>query len=589
MKKNPPRSRSTGVVIAALLTGSITACGVLDDTLRSVPDAVIVSVVGTNDVHGQLLPGEQRGGLTTLSGYVSALRAAREADGGAVVLVDAGDMWQGTLESNLTEGAGVVAAYNTLGYAAAAIGNHEFDFGPQGGAATPQKAGDDPRGALKQRATETDFPLLAANLIDEATGAPVAWPNVRPSILLEAAGIPIGVIGVVTSNAFVTTIAANTGGLRIGSLSDAIVREAKELRAAGAALVVVVAHAGSRCSAFDDPTDLATCNLSGEILRVAQQIPAGLVDHIVAGHVHQGIAHVVNGIAVTSSYSNTYAFSRVDFRIDRSDGSVLERRIFPPQILCPMRDASGGECVWVTSSDDATRRPIYEGRQVHPDAAIGRIAARAAADARAIKEQPLGVFLETPFTLEGNPESPLGNLVTDALYESADVDIVFHNVSGGLRAILPQGELTYGSVYEMFPFDNRVVILEMSGADLRRIVGAQAPKQHRRTGFSGMRVFVTCNTGRMSVKMQLTDGREIMDDDRLRVLANDFLATGGDEILTPAMPDDGFRYADDARLIRDVIADWFRNRGGRLRAEQFQDEHTRWNLPAPLPADCSFG
>ena len=101
-------------------------------------DGVRIAVVGTNDVHGQLLPTEDRGGLVELSGYVAALRASGDAD--AVLLVDAGDMWQGTLESNLDEGASVTAAYEALGYAAAAIGNHEFDFGPAGRATPPAAA-----------------------------------------------------------------------------------------------------------------------------------------------------------------------------------------------------------------------------------------------------------------------------------------------------------------------------------------------------------------------------------------------------------------------------------------------------------------
>ena len=81
-----------------------------------------LSIVGTNDLHGGILQRGDRGGLALLGGYLDNLRAARARDGGAVLLLDAGDMFQGTLESNLNEGAIVVAAYNALGYAAAAIG-----------------------------------------------------------------------------------------------------------------------------------------------------------------------------------------------------------------------------------------------------------------------------------------------------------------------------------------------------------------------------------------------------------------------------------------------------------------------------------
>src|SRR5215470_1249285 len=71
--------------------------------------AVTLSIIGTNDLHGAL----ER--LPLFAGFMANLRAARAADGG-VVLVDGGDMFQGTLESNLAEGADVVRAYNQLGY-----------------------------------------------------------------------------------------------------------------------------------------------------------------------------------------------------------------------------------------------------------------------------------------------------------------------------------------------------------------------------------------------------------------------------------------------------------------------------------------
>src|SRR5689334_14499712 len=99
---------------------------------------VTISIIGTNDLHGGVISNDGRGGLALLDGYVRNLRAARARDGGGVVLLDAGDLFQGTLESNLNEGAVVISAYNALQYDAATIGNHEFDFGPAGPAASPQ-------------------------------------------------------------------------------------------------------------------------------------------------------------------------------------------------------------------------------------------------------------------------------------------------------------------------------------------------------------------------------------------------------------------------------------------------------------------
>ena len=549
-------------------------------------DLVVISILGTNDVHGELIPQADRGGIATFSGYVAAVRSLR-ADDGSVLLVDAGDMWQGTLESNLSEGAAVVEAYNALGYAAAAIGNHEFDFGPAGPKSIPESDGDDPQGALRQRLSEIDFPVLAANLIDTATNERVAWENLQSSTMVMQSGINIGIIGVLTEHTLQTTISANTAGVRIAPLAATIIEEAQSLRAAGASLVIVLAHAGSRCTEFDDPFDLSSCDTAGEVMRVANDIPPGLVDHIVAGHVHQGIAHIVNGIVITSSYSNTRAFSRVDFTLDRNNGRVIDRHIFPPQANCVRAPDEDGRCAY--EEDDSRERARYEGRLVVPMAEVVAVANRAGEIAAQRKAEKVGVFLETEMTLHQQPESVLGNLFTDAILESYDADISIHNVYGGIRAELPEGEVTYGSLFRVFPFDNRISIIELSGLDMRKIIANQVHNERRRAGFSGMRVFVSCEAGKMSIEMIKSDGREIEDTDTLRVVANDFLLLGGDDIFTPATPEGGFTISNGTPLVRDTLVEWFKRRGGSMNAAEFRDpEKLRWNLPDSLPRECSF-
>ena len=585
------KSSKSQLLSVAIVAISLFGCVQQGDRRESGSDIVVISVIGTNDVHGELIPQEGSGGITTFSGYVAALRQARANDGG-VLLVDAGDMWQGTLESNLNEGAAVMAAYNSLGYAAAAIGNHEFDFGPEGKAAIPESDSDDPRGVLKQRAREANFPLLAANIIDEATGEPVNWENVRPSTLVNIAGVDIGIVGVATESTLLTTISANTDGLRIGPLGETISREARKLRTDGADLVIVTAHAGSGCEQFDDPLDISSCDstgkFSGEVLRAAARLPAGLVDHIVGGHRHQGVAHVVNGVAVTVSYSNARAFSRVDFTIDRAADRIIDRKVFPPQPLCPAIDATTEECLW-RIDDWAIAKPArYEDVPIAPMPAILEIAEQAARDAAQIKMDELGIVFEAAFTMAGNPESALANLVLQAILESTNGDVVFHNVSGGLRAELPAGELVYGSVYAMFPFDNRVAVLQMSGAELRSVIANQVSKVRRRAGIAGMRVSASCNDGHLDIKMRLDDGRVVKDSDQVRVVANDFLATGGDDILTPAIPVNGFTWEDDPRLVRDIIVDWLRARGGAIHPDQFSVQGARrWDVPESMPANCT--
>lgn len=532
---------------------------------------VRISIVGMNDVHGELIGGEDRGGLIAVSAYVEALRAAREPEDGAVLVIDAGDMWQGTLESNLLEGAPMVAAYNAIGVTAAAIGNHEFDFGPIGDNSIPRVAGEDPRGALKQRIIEADFPVLAANLVDAATGEPVDWDNVQPSVLLDVEGIKVGIIGVTSMSTLQTTISANTVGLAVTPLVPAIVREAERLRAAGAALVIVSAHAGSRCETFDDPNDLASCVMTGEIMRVASELPPGLVNHIMAGHVHQGIAHIVNGISITSSYSKTRAFSRVDFTLDRDSGKVISRTVFPPQPAT------------------LTVEGLYEGTALTPDPDVVAIAEMAAANAQALKNTELGVYIDAPFELNTDVESPLSNLMTEAVLDMVGGDVAIHNVVGGIRDGLPAGDLTYGAVYNMFPFDNQVEILDLTGLELRRVIAHQARKPQRRAGFAGMRVRIACDEDRMQVAMLLDDGREIGDSDRVLVVANDFLSLGGDDILTPVIPDDGFEPQPDQPLVRDALVEWFRTNPGTLAPATFDTQATpKWTLPDIMPPSCQL-
>ena len=560
---------------------------------RPLPEAdpVTITVIGSNDVHGELLPANRSGGLTTFSGYVHAIRTARAKDGGAVLLIDAGDMWQGTLESNLVEGASVVAAYNAMEYTAVTIGNHEFDFGPVGELAIAASDADDPRGALRQRIIEAEFPVLSANIVYTDTGALIDWENVTPSIMIEVAGVRVGIIGLITANALQVTATANTIGLEISPLADAIVREATKLRNDGADIVIVTSHAGGRCEEFDDPYDISTCNPNNEIVRVANALPVGLIDQIVAGHVHEPMAHFINGIAVTSALSNTYAFDRVDYRVNPTSGELLDLRIFPPQMNCPAYNRESEDCEWTETDPTLVRLPVYESETVRPTPALEAIAADAIEHTNAIKSEPLGVTLETPFLTDETAESPLANLFTDAILEEVDADISIHNVEGGIRSTLPAGPLTFGDVYEVAPFDNRVVVLDVSGADLRRIIAVQARKTSRRAGFSGMRVFVGCEQDEMSIKMVLNDGHEIMDDDRVRISTNDFLATLGDGILTAGMPEGGYHFEDDPRFNRDLLVSWFKKRGGSLSKSEFEttDANRRWNFSELFVTQCQDG
>lgn len=537
----------------------------------SPPTTFTLSIVGTNDLHGGFLPREGKGGLPLLGGYLKNLRAARSRDGGAVLLVDAGDMFQGTLESNTGEGAVVVDAYNALGYAAAAVGNHEFDFGPVGPRAIPQDAADDPRGALKARAAQAKFPFLAANIVVTATGRPLDWPNIKPSVMVDEGGVKVGIIGVATKEALVTTIGPNVRDLSMKPLVDAIVAEATSLRARGARIVVVLAHAGARCTAFDQPADLTSCDTTQEIFGVARALPPSLVDLIVAGHIHQGMAHMVSGIPIIESYWSGRAFGRVDLTIDRTGGRIVDEKIFPPH------DIVVGES--------------YEGRPVAPDQTIARVLGPAIRQVATLKAQPMGIVLETSIARDEtkDKESPLGNLVADAFRASTPgADVAVNNTFGGIRRALPAGPLVFGSLFEAIPFDNRIVRLRLTGAEVRRIVENYLTTERNTFGISGIRVRAACQGAQIVVTVLRDSGRQVQDDEPLSVTTSDFLAGGGDRIFTPVTPPGGFTYEGGGPLTRDVAADWLRAHGGSLRSEQLVDAaNPRWVYPGKVPVTCS--
>lgn len=542
----------------------------------ALPATFTLSVVGTNDVHGKLAS------LPVLAGYLANLRAARAADHGAVALLDGGDMFQGTLESNLNEGAAVIAAYDALGYTAVTIGNHEFDFGPAGPHSTPQ-GDEDPRGSLLARASEASFPLLTGNVFETTTHEHVSWPNMPASRVFELGGVRVGVLGITTEQTPRTTIAANFRGLAIAPLTETVVREAAALRAQGCAIVLVAAHAGGRCTSFDDPHDLASCEDSQEIMAVARALPAGTVDAIVAGHTHAAMAHFVNGIPVLESYASGRAFGRVDLVLDRATLRVLEAHISQPHRYC-----DGGQGAPACADEQ------YEGSPVVPDAALRAQLAPAFASASTLRDEALGVTLAAPFARAGDVETPLGNLLADLVRESAPggADIGMVN-GGGIRTALPAGPLTYGALYETFPFDNRFATLPLRGVDLRRLLTANLVAEESLLSIAGVRVEARCHGGALEARLFRLggprDGRPIRDAEVLRVATSDFVATGGDELLATMVRPADISMPDDGPNIRDASAAALRARGGTLRPDDpalFDAAHPRWHYAGTRPVQC---
>ncbi|HMG20165.1 MAG TPA: bifunctional UDP-sugar hydrolase/5'-nucleotidase [Kofleriaceae bacterium] len=502
---------------------------------------VTISIIGTNDLHGAV------DRLPLFGGFIANLRAARAADGG-VLLVDGGDMFQGTLESNLGEGADVVRAYNYLGYAGVAIGNHEFDYGPAGPAATAASSADDPRGALKARIEEAKFPFLASNIVDNATGSRILWHNVPGATLVTVAGVVVGVVGASTESTPYTTMPANFAGLRISPPAQAIAEHAIALRAQGAKLIVATMHIGAGCKDFDRPEDSSSCDRGEELFRLLHDLPRGTVDVIVGGHTHAGIAHMIDGVAVIESYSSGRAFGRVDVKIadDRIAGMHIDR----PHLMCSVDKNFNPVPVSECEPGD------YEGKPVVADPEVQKIVDVAIARAEVRRKEQLGVVLSQTVRRAWATESAEGNLFGDLMLEARPEAQVSVTNGGGLRADLPAGQLTYGELFAAMPFDNRFAIVDLTGRDLRTLVTANLGRGGGILSWGGLTAKARCRGAKLDVQIQI-QGKPLDDAAAYKLATSDFLTSGGDGMLGKLkLPANAIHITDT--IIRDALADVLR-------------------------------
>ena len=206
-----------------------------------------------------------------------------------------------------------------------------------------------------------------------------------------------------------------------------------------------------------------------------------------------------------------------------------------------------------------------------------------------IQEVPLGVVLETPLRRGGDLESPLGNLFADAFRESlpgTDVSVSNNNAIGGLRADLAPGLLTFGGLYNVFPFDNRLVKLTLTASALSEVFADEIQRSRRGAlGVSGIRVLAGCSAGKLHVELLRASGRAVGDAERLSIVTTDFLAAG--MVFQAVAPPEVANPPAAAPIAREVVANWLRRRGGRLDQDQFVDPaRPRWAYAGTPPADC---
>jgi 5'-nucleotidase len=557
--------------------------------VRQPAPPVHVVVIGTTDVHGwfnghvETPPGGGEGvlwgGLPSLASYIETLR---EENRGRVLLVDSGDMFQGTLESNMFEGEAVVRGYNVLGYTAAAVGNHEFDFGPVGPDAIARKPGDDPLGALKRNADLAMFPLLSANMTEKATGKTPAWA--KRYTMVRVGGARVGIIGLSTPDTPNVTMAVNVASLDFTDPIAATLQAARELRRAGADAIIVIAHIGGRCTKMDEPHALESCDRNAEAMTYLEKLPAGTIDAFFAGHTHANMAHYVNGVPTLQGLSMSREFSTLDLWIDTEQNRVAKSEIRPHTMICSFVYEGTEHCDPRVAPKGAKLVPrTFGGAPIQPDTRVAQAIEPYLRRVAARRDEKLGIRTDALFTRAYSAESPLGNLIADAIRHATGADVALMN-SGGIRSELPRGDLTYGDVFAVSPFDNYPAMVIMSGAQLLEILRNTTTGSRGIMQVSGLRYTFDASKQGLErfVDATLEDGRPLEAEKLYSVIMPDFIAMGGDgsESVMATIPKDRVTIFY-ATPIRDVLVAELKKSNGTPLEPKVDGRITVLNPPTP--------
>lgn len=564
-----------GCALALVMTCKTTRQVVTDRA----PETVHLTIVGTNDVHGWVMTqhetfsqGEIRfGGVAPFAAYLKILR---DDNPGGVVLVDGGDLFQGTLMSNVTEGAVVIEAFNLLGYDAAAIGNHEFDYGPVGAVSAVQM-GMDPFGALRMRINQARFPLLSTNIYEMSSGLRPTWLPGDGTTLIERRGVKVGIVGLTTPQTPTTTLPINVATLKFKALPAEAITAAHRLRERGADVVIAAIHAGGKCVDNVHHHDTSTCDTdSGEVFEMMSNVPAGTFDAIVAGHTHAQISHFVNGTPIIESWALGRYFGVIDLHLDPVTKKVLTEKteITSGLEICETYDAATRSCdIKKLKRREAEVRPVqaqFRGRPIVPDPELTAALEPARRQVAELQERDLGIQLRHSLGRNYEDESALGSFLADSLREMCHADVAMLN-PGGLRADLREGALKYGAVYEVLPFDNSVATLDVTGEQLRRLLTAAYGARKGVFQISGLTVkLARCPTANR-LREVTVNGHALEPRSRYRVVMPDFLARGGDGLasvlatIEPRQVDLGENRGSN---LRDELVTWWQEQKREMEA-----------------------
>jgi len=523
---------------------------------------VRVSLIALNDFHGNILPPSgsvlmpdtanpqgarvAAGGAAYLSGLVRDLKALNP---GRTLVVGAGDLVGATpLASGLFHDEPAIDVLNQIGLDVSSVGNHEFDKGRtellrlQNGGCYPRE--DDGSVGVVGKDTCMNagtfsgarFQYLAANVVDNRTEQTL----LPATALREVGGVKIGFIGLTLRSTPSVVTPAGVVGLRFLNEVSTVNKLVPVLKAQGAAAVVVLIHQGGQTSART-VQDKTCPDFSGPILELADAFDAA-VDVVVSGHTHQEyVCTRPDGKLVTQTGFYGRLLTHIDLLIDPQSRRVVAQDANNHVVL------NGG----VVKDANGNALPLPQGAHaVVPDAEVGRIVQRYGDLTAPLSEMEVG-RLAAPLDrrLNAAGESTLGAVVADAYlagssdtsYGDRPAQIAFTN-PGGLRADLSNLAVTFGQLFNVLPFNNTLVTMDLTGRQILRVLEQQwerpQPEGGRilpvSSGFSytwdaSQPAGAAPGIGHRVVPGSMRLHGEPMEMDKLyRVTVNSFMASGGD-------------------------------------------------------------
>lgn len=374
-----------------------------------------------NDLHGKIADGDNHPGVDELTTFLTGAKLLDEN----VVLLSAGDMWQGSAESNLTQGILTTDWMNHIGFTAMTIGNHEFDWGED---------------SISENAGFAEFPFLAINIYDRETDTLADY--CQPSVMVDEDGIQIGIIGAIgdcyssISSEQVKDVYFKTGY----ELTALVKSESDRLRQDGADFIVYVLHDGYGQSTGTSAGRITSGQLSSYY---DISLSEGYVDLVFEGHTHQQyLLQDVHGVYhLQNRGDNKGGISHAEIAFNDVTGSV-----------CVTQTELIGTDLYSNFADDAIVQQLLEKY----------------ADQLSAGTEVLG----TNRVLRSGDQ--LRQLVADLYYQvgldtwGEAYDIV---LGGGFISVrspydLYAGEVLYSDLLALFPFDNDLVLCSIQGSDL---------------------------------------------------------------------------------------------------------------------------